>query len=90
MKQHPRLGEDGRHVSIRHPHTPSDLEAWRDPEQLALVVPDGPMPMDLHRVPFSTSSLASQAPGGTKKATDGPVFNAVSYTHLTLPTKRIV
>ena len=74
MKHHPRLDEDGRHVSIRHPHSPSDLEAWRDPGQLASVVPDGPMPPELHGVPFTTSSLALQAPEGTKKPSDSAAF----------------
>ena len=74
MKHHPRLDEDGRHVSIRHPHSPSDLEAWRNQGRLALVVPDGPMPLDLHGVPFSASSLASQPEGGTKSPSGGPAF----------------
>ena len=74
MKHHPRLDEDGRHVPIRHPHSPSDLEAWWDPGQLALVVPDGPMPTDLHGVPFSTSLVALQALGGMKNPSDSPAF----------------
>ena len=74
MKHHPRLDEDGRHVSIRHPHSPSDLAAWSDPGQLALVVPDGRMPPELHGVPFSTSSLALQAEVGMKKPSDNPAF----------------
>ncbi len=71
---HPRLDENGKHVHIRHPHSPSDLTAWMDPGQLALVVPDGPMPLELHGVPFSTSPLALQAHGGTRKPSDSPAF----------------
>ena len=74
MKHHPRLDEDGRHVSIRHPHSPSDLKTWGDPVSLALVVPDGPMPPGLHGVPFTTSSLALQPGGGTKSPSGGPAF----------------
>ena len=74
MKYHPRLDEDRRHVLVRHPHSPSDLATWRDPGQLALFVPEGPMPPGLHGVPFSTSSLALQALRGTKKPSDGPIF----------------
>ena len=74
MKHHPRLDEDGRHVSILHPHSPSDLAAWSDSGQLALVAPDGPVPPELHGVPFSRSSLASQAQGGMKSPSDIPSF----------------
>ena len=74
MKHHPRLDENGRHVIIHHPHSPSDLEAWRNPGHLAVVVPDGPMPLDLHGVHFSASSLALKALGGTKRSSDSPAF----------------
>ena len=75
MKHHPRLDEDGRHVPIRYPHSPSDLEAWKDPGRMALVVPDGPMPSEINGVSFSSSSLAMRPPGGTKGPSAGQALN---------------
>ena len=72
MSHHPQLDEDGQRVPIRHPNTPSALEAWQDPEGLAVVVPDGPMPAELHGVPFSGRSLPL---GNRKQPGDGRLFD---------------
>ena len=71
MQHHPQLDDDGNHVPIRYPHAPSDLEAWLDPEGLAVVVPGGPMPAELHGVRFAPSLLGLE---GAKQPDDGPLF----------------
>ena len=42
--QHPEPNEAGEKVWINHPSEPSDLSNWSNPDQLATVVPGGPMP----------------------------------------------
>ena len=71
MQHHPQLDDDGRVVPIRQPHAPSDLQAWLDPEGVAVVVPGGPMPAGLHGVRFSPSPLGRE---GAKPPDDGPRF----------------
>jgi len=50
---HPKPGENGQLVTIKHPTTPSPIEAWHDPAAVATCVPGGPMPAELSGVPFA-------------------------------------
>lgn len=50
---HPKPNEHGQPVTIKHPSTPSPIEAWNDPTAVATVVPSGPMPAELNGVPFT-------------------------------------
>ncbi|WP_374605595.1 NUDIX hydrolase [Niveibacterium sp.] len=47
---HPRKTEGGRTVIIEHPHTPSPLQAWHEPDAIATTVPLGAMPPELNGV----------------------------------------
>ena len=49
---HPRRDDEGRPVQILKPSAPTALGAWVDPCAQAVVVPGGPMPAELHGVPF--------------------------------------
>lgn len=50
MMTHPRLGEHGKPVTIKCPHTPTLPAAWNDPCAIATVVPDGSMPLMVNGV----------------------------------------
>ncbi|WP_306590621.1 NUDIX domain-containing protein [Geothrix sp. 21YS21S-4] len=52
MSIHPRPGEYGQPVTIKHPHTPTPLATWSDPTAVATAVPDGPMPPMINEVPL--------------------------------------
>lgn len=47
---HPRPDEAGKPVVIKHPSTPTAIEAWDDPAAIATVVPDGRVPVELNGV----------------------------------------
>ena len=50
---HPKPNEHGQPVIIRHPSTPSPIEAWHDPVAVATCVPGGPVPAELNGIPFA-------------------------------------
>jgi len=72
MTHHPQVDDDAKRVPIHHPHSPSDLMAWREPQGLAVVVPGGPMPAELHGVRFAPSPLVME---GAEQPKDGPLFD---------------
>ena len=47
---HPRPDDKGNKVAIDHPSVPSPLAAFADPEQLAIVVPDGQKPAQVNDI----------------------------------------
>jgi ADP-ribose pyrophosphatase YjhB (NUDIX family) len=47
---HPRPNDQGQRVSIHHPCVPSAPEAFADPGQLAIVVPDGQRPPQVNGI----------------------------------------
>lgn len=51
---HPFPDDDGRPVAIRQPSTPTPLSCWEDAQQLATVIPGGPLPPALNGIPFAT------------------------------------
>lgn len=61
---HPKPGENGQLVTIKHPTTPSPIEAWHDPAAVATCVPGGPMPAELSGVPFAPWSDAPTTDAG--------------------------
>lgn len=56
---HPRPHYKGRAVVIERPSVPTALPTWQDPAAMACVVPDGPMPEELHGMPFQRWHAAS-------------------------------
>lgn len=64
---HPKPGENGQLVTIKHPTTPSPIEAWHDPAAVATCVPGGPMPAELNEVPFAPWTDAPTTDGGWAK-----------------------
>ncbi len=59
---HPRPDDDGRRVTIRHPSVPSPLEAFADPTQTAVVVPDGKTPALLNGIALDSWTSAPTTP----------------------------
>jgi 8-oxo-dGTP pyrophosphatase MutT (NUDIX family) len=55
---HPCLDDNGKAVAICRPSLPSSMEAFADPEQIAVVVPKGNIPAVLNGVPLSVWSTA--------------------------------
>ncbi len=47
---HPRSGEQGQPVTIKHPSTPTPQPHWLDPHATAITVPDGELPDALNGV----------------------------------------
>ncbi|MEC4747165.1 NUDIX hydrolase [Methylomicrobium sp. Wu6] len=47
---HPRPDDNGKMVTIVHPSIPSPLTAFADPQQIAVVVPDGKTPSTLNEI----------------------------------------
>src|SRR5690606_21866491 len=43
---HPHRDDNGNPVKLAHPSTPTALWTWQDPESIAIVIPDGPMPSE--------------------------------------------
>ena len=41
---HPRADDNGHAVELKQPHQPTALSAWGNPNELATVTPDSPMP----------------------------------------------
>lgn len=78
---HPQRDEAGRPVVIHSPSAPSTQRAWKQPTQIAAVVPGGKLPASLHRVPFlSWTDAPLSAPGWEALAgaarVDEPAFKA--------------
>jgi len=78
---HPRPDDRGRPVIIRQPSQPSDLAAWADPNALACVTPDGPMPAEIQGIAVTTWADAPKTPAAwealaASAAIDEPAFEA--------------
>lgn len=50
---HPKTDERGRPVAIATPTAPTPLANWLDPARVATVIPGGPLPPGLNRIPFA-------------------------------------
>jgi 8-oxo-dGTP pyrophosphatase MutT (NUDIX family) len=55
---HPCLDDNGKIVTIHRPSRPSAIEAFADPEQMAVVVPEGEAPAAVNGIPLSAWSTA--------------------------------
>lgn len=62
--RHPRLDEHGQPVRLKVPSTPTPLSAWHDPERIATVIPDGPMPASLNGMDFTPWTDHPRTTGG--------------------------
>lgn len=51
---HPRKDENGKPVKLHNPNTPTPLEAFEDPTQIAVVIPDGKTPAELNGIAFDS------------------------------------
>ncbi len=54
MHIHPRPGNHGEPVVIKAPSTPSSLDEWLRADQVACVIPDGPLPAGLSGLTFQS------------------------------------
>ena len=51
---HPKANDHGKPVALHGPSEPSSQAAWADPEQVATVVPEGDMPVELNGTVFES------------------------------------
>ena len=51
---HPRKNEAGQPFELTAPSQPTSLSSWADPDQIATVIPDGPMPASLNGIALTT------------------------------------
>ena len=49
---HPQLNDHGKPVIIDHQSTPTGLDRWANPTEVATVVPEGEMPAELNGIAF--------------------------------------
>lgn len=61
---HPRQNDAGQPVELKAPSQPTDLSSWADPEQLATVTPDGPVPASLNGIAWAAWSAAPTTAAG--------------------------
>jgi 8-oxo-dGTP pyrophosphatase MutT (NUDIX family) len=76
---HPRRDDHGGRVTIHHPSNPTPFEAFGDPEQVVVVVPDGKTPEVLNGIPLDSwdsapRSLADWAQVAGQTLIDEPVI----------------
>ena len=64
---HPRPNDQGDPVVLRHPHQPTALTAWSNPNQLATITPDAPMPASVGGVAIATWLAAPTSNEGWKQ-----------------------
>lgn len=50
---HPCPDDDGRAVILRQPSVPTPLSCWQDAQQIATVIPGGPLPATLNGIAFA-------------------------------------
>ena len=50
---HPQPDEHGKPVRLRHPSTPTGMQAWHDPARRATVIPLGALPAELNGISFA-------------------------------------
>ena len=90
MAIHPRKDEQGKVVTIKQPHTPTQAASWADPHQAAVAVPDGPMPGSLHRIRFTPWVDAPTERGGWLRLAntdeiEGPEFDEPAFDPMGMP-----
>lgn len=64
---HPRKDEHGKPVHLKAPSEPTGLSSWSNPNQIASVIPDGPMPESLNGVAFAEWTEVPTTVDGWKK-----------------------
>ncbi len=52
VHHHPRLGEKGEPVEIKHPSHASAPSTWHNPDAVATFVPDGDVPLSINGIPL--------------------------------------
>jgi len=85
---HPRKDDHGREVELKAPSKPSSLASWADPNQIATVTPDGPVPTDLNSIalaawndaPTQASGWEEQAALDTQEFTEPPMTSVPGKT----------
>lgn len=64
---HPRKDEHGQPVTLKTPSQSTALSSWLDPNQIASVTPDGPMPNSLNGIALTEWTEAPTTVEGWKK-----------------------
>lgn len=80
---HPRTDDQGRQVELKSPSQPTTLSSWADTNQIATVMPDGPMPASLNGIalvawaeaPTTAAGWEGQATLDAQDFTEPPMVN---------------
>ncbi len=71
---HPRKDDHGKPVELKKPSKPTALETWHQLEAIAVVIPDGDMPSEVHGLSTrSWSDAPTTSAGWEALAADHPV-----------------
>ncbi|MCB2051125.1 MAG: NUDIX hydrolase [Novosphingobium sp.] len=76
---HPRKDENGKLVTLAKPSQPSPLEAWEASDQVATVIPDGPLPKGLNTIPFCSWSNLPTSSQDWELLVDGARFDEPDF-----------
>jgi ADP-ribose pyrophosphatase YjhB (NUDIX family) len=71
---HPRTNDEGAAVELKQPHQPMALMAWDDPNQLATVTPDSPMPDAVAGLAITPWSAAPASSAGWEQLAAAMTF----------------
>lgn len=64
---HPRKDDQGKPVLLTHPRQPTALTSWSDPDRLATVTPDAPMPATIGDLDVTSWTLVPTDVGGWER-----------------------
>ena len=72
---HPRANDEGAAVELKQPHQPTALTAWNNPNQLATVTPDSPMPDAVAGLAIAAWATAPTSNEGWKQLAAAMAFD---------------
>ena len=72
---HPCANDEGAAVELKHPHQPTALTAWNNPNQLATVTPDSPMPAAVAGLAIAAWATAPTSNAGWKQLAAAMAFD---------------
>ena len=72
---HPRANDEGAAVELKQPHQPTALTTWDNPNQLATVTPDSPMPAAVAGLAIAAWATAPTSNEGWKQLAAAMAFD---------------
>jgi ADP-ribose pyrophosphatase YjhB (NUDIX family) len=81
---HPRPNDQGNPVELKHPHQPTAFAAWGQPNCLATVTPDSPMPATVAGLAIAAWQAAPTSNAGWKQLAATMAFEEPPVTAATV------